>query len=312
MADAPAVEDGEAEGDIPVFSRGEQAGGEQTFYQQSLPGTYEQRGFTASAQPGAAEQAEANRQYDEIAAKYKGTALWMKAPNGEPTKLSERQWVQARTANFKAVFGDWEKAYQKQFLEGDVVTSVDGDRLRTTDGTKPSVKVLEYFASIGNKASNSIIGDVILDERAVRLGIAHKTSLNSYVVAKDVIEKGMIIDYDNNHKGNGSEGAVIAAPVKIGGRNFIGYVVARKSGNENRFYAAGITLRENLQQGAQKTSSSADEQAAVEISGYPTAEVRSRKSDIRILLNAIYAVNLSISNIVDKNGEPAASCWVER
>ncbi|MCM1130043.1 MAG: hypothetical protein NC211_09265 [Alistipes senegalensis] len=31
----------EGEADIPVFSRGEQAGGEQTFYQQSLPETYE-------------------------------------------------------------------------------------------------------------------------------------------------------------------------------------------------------------------------------------------------------------------------------
>ena len=217
--------------------------------------------------------------------------------------------MQARTANFKEAFGDWEKASQKRFLEGNVVTSVDSGKFRTTDGTKPSVKILEYFASIGNKATNSVIGDVILDERSVRPGIAHKTALDSYAVAKDVIEKGVIIDYDNNHKGNGSEGAVIAAPVKIGNKNFIGYVVARKSGNENRFYAAGITLRENLQQGAQKTSSSAAGQAAVEISGYPAAEVRSRKNNIRILLNVIYMVNLSISSVVDKNGEPTASWW---
>ncbi|WP_298068118.1 hypothetical protein [uncultured Mailhella sp.] len=32
----------------------------------------------------------------------------MKAPNGQPTKLTEQQWLQVRTPEFKAWFGDWE------------------------------------------------------------------------------------------------------------------------------------------------------------------------------------------------------------
>lgn len=51
---------------------------------------------------------ETQRQYDEVVAKYKDTPLWMKAPNGQPTKLTERQWVMVRTQNFKKWFGDWE------------------------------------------------------------------------------------------------------------------------------------------------------------------------------------------------------------
>lgn len=39
-------------------------------------------------------------------AKKNGT--FMKAPNGEPTKLTEKQWVQVRTKAFKDWFGDWE------------------------------------------------------------------------------------------------------------------------------------------------------------------------------------------------------------
>ncbi|MFC4672646.1 helicase-related protein, partial [Dysgonomonas termitidis] len=35
-------------------------------------------------------------------------STFMKAPNGEPTNLNERQWLQVRTANFKNWFGDWE------------------------------------------------------------------------------------------------------------------------------------------------------------------------------------------------------------
>jgi transposase-like protein len=47
-------------------------------------------------------------EYDAVVAKHKGTESWMKAPNGEATKLNERQWVHVRTPAFKAWFGDWE------------------------------------------------------------------------------------------------------------------------------------------------------------------------------------------------------------
>ena len=39
-----------------------------------------ERDYTVSANPSEAEQAEANRQYDEVVAKYMGSPLWMKAP----------------------------------------------------------------------------------------------------------------------------------------------------------------------------------------------------------------------------------------
>ena len=51
---------------------------------------------------------ETQKQYDEVVAKYKGTPQWMKAPNGQPTNLTEEQWVMVRTPNFKKWFGDWE------------------------------------------------------------------------------------------------------------------------------------------------------------------------------------------------------------
>lgn len=44
----------------------------------------------------------------EVDARLRGTDAWMKAPNGKPTNLTERQWIQVRTPAFKAWFGDWE------------------------------------------------------------------------------------------------------------------------------------------------------------------------------------------------------------
>ena len=46
---------------------------------------------------------------DAVRRQYEGTDAWMKAPNGQPTKLTEQQWLQVRTPEFKAWFGDWEK-----------------------------------------------------------------------------------------------------------------------------------------------------------------------------------------------------------
>ena len=47
---------------------------------------------------------------EAVRKQYEGTEQWMKAPNGEPTNLTEDQWIAVRTPAFKAWFGDWEKA----------------------------------------------------------------------------------------------------------------------------------------------------------------------------------------------------------
>ena len=43
---------------------------------------------------------------EEIRKQYENTDKWMKAPNGEETKLDEKQWLQVRTPSFKKWFGD--------------------------------------------------------------------------------------------------------------------------------------------------------------------------------------------------------------
>ncbi len=41
-------------------------------------------------------------------ANMKKTEQWLKVLNGKQTKLTENQWLQVRTLNFKKWFGDWE------------------------------------------------------------------------------------------------------------------------------------------------------------------------------------------------------------
>lgn len=63
--------------------------------------------------------AEALRAHDEA-----GNPL--PAPNGEPSKLDRRQWVQVRTPLFKRWFGDWEAAEYQARTENFIADALDG------------------------------------------------------------------------------------------------------------------------------------------------------------------------------------------
>lgn len=51
---------------------------------------------------------EVRKEETAIVERAKDDGTYLKAPNGQPTKLSPRQWTQARTRAFKKWFGDWE------------------------------------------------------------------------------------------------------------------------------------------------------------------------------------------------------------
>jgi ribosomal protein L21E len=63
------------------------------------------------------EDTEPNGEEVQIVERAKADGSYMKAPNGKPTKLSEKQWVQVRTEAFKKWFGDWEKVHRIAKLE---------------------------------------------------------------------------------------------------------------------------------------------------------------------------------------------------
>ena len=56
------------------------------------------------------EKKQADSEEQSIIERAKDNGTYMKAPNGKPTRLDERQWVQVRTTVFKRWFGDWEQS----------------------------------------------------------------------------------------------------------------------------------------------------------------------------------------------------------
>ena len=75
----------------------------------------------------------------------------MKAPNGKPTKLSEKQWVQVRTPAFKEWFGDWEVDSRNTEVNRQIEDWAAGDILSSVilNIGKPSDVLLEHGVEIG-------------------------------------------------------------------------------------------------------------------------------------------------------------------
>ena len=104
------------------------------------PGADVKPGNTALSVGGFGLNANARAEMEKVRKQYEGTDKWMKAPNGRPTKLAERQWLQVRTPSFKAWFGDWENdpEHASKVVDG------NGEPLVVYHGTDADPKFYQF------------------------------------------------------------------------------------------------------------------------------------------------------------------------
>ena len=87
---------------------------------------------------------------------------YMKAPNGKPTNLNEKQWVQVRTKAFKNWFGDWEKAARIEKFRKSKPVKITGKEIEPSDDLKQYKKnALEYGKNLRGEYTNEDTGEVI-------------------------------------------------------------------------------------------------------------------------------------------------------
>lgn len=107
---------------------------------------------------------------------------------------------------------------------------------------KLSEQVWDFFDSIGGKVHNDIIGEILLDKRAIKDDLAHGiTDLKAIAFASvpDVLREGEVLDHQVNWKGRGYDSATVGAKVKIGGEEH--YVIAVvKLRDKNRLYLHSV------------------------------------------------------------------------
>ena len=116
---------------------------------------------------------------------------FMKAPNGQPTNLTERQWLQVRTKAFKDWFGDWEA------LANDYINTVE---ILNNDGSINFEKLEELTDNYFKNADESLFnkGRKTLREREEH----HKGENNTFEHLQNVVKSAQnsnIADGLKNH-----------------------------------------------------------------------------------------------------------------
>ena len=232
----------------------------------------------------------------EIVSKKLG--IYLKGLTGNPTNLSANRWLYVRTKSFKYAYGDWEEFFKMKFLLfSNPVSSLTGDEFKPKPGIKLTDQVEEYFSSLGGMVNSPFFGEVILDRKGVSDSLAHgigRLKAVAYAAVDQVIEKGVIIDYDINHKNKGYNSVILAAPISIKEERYICEVALILGKEQNRFYLHEVTAQKKL----------LDAVSVTNLAHKPSAHLG---VFAKVLQNIIFTNNNVIRCSLDENGEPLLS-----
>ena len=229
----------------------------------------------------------------EIKTSAEEIGIYLKGLTGQKSHLSEYEWLLVRTNLFKEEFGDWEQYFKCKFLlEHPEVSILTGEEFAPIERKTLTDQVEEYFIRLGGKVISPFFGEVTLDRKGADDSLAHgmgRLKAIAYAAVKDVIEKGILVHYDFNHKGRGYNSAVLAAPIVIKEERYICYVTITQKNQSNRFYLHEVWTEKNLT----SVRSNAVLRQPSHLQGVA-----------KILQNILSAKDLQVNISLDENGEP--------
>jgi hypothetical protein len=236
----------------------------------------------------------------------KANGTYMKAPNGEPTNLNEKQWAQVRTKAFKEWFGDWEKALRIEKLRNSDNASIEGDEIQKDDDPKIYKKnALEYGKTLRNEYRNQDTGEIIsLTAGNKRGGIReilqhdykNEEHLQSIAAIPQIIEKSIFIEErpneDRENYPNVESFRYYVCGLKIGNMDYTVKSVVAVQNNGDRYYDHKLT---NIEKGKLLSIIPTIQKAGIE-GNLPLSAYKDKR-----LISILQA---NPSKIVDENGEP--------
>ena len=239
---------------------------------------------------------EANSEEAEIVAKAKADGTYMKAPDGKPSRLSPRQWVQVRTRAFKEWFGDWEKRARIEKLRKSEPIVKKGDEYKGRYELNSRSAEDYVIKSLRGEYTNSDTGDVIKITRASRKVTHHDAEndvhLRSIAYIPDMIENAVFIEERPNEKGaKFASYRYYVVGLKIGDVHYTAkLVVGRKNGES--YYDHSLTEIEK------NSLIDLTDGVKADVSGNETAYFTGKDKRLLSILQT------NSSKVVYENGEP--------
>lgn len=108
---------------------------------------------------------------------------YLKAPNGQPTNLTPKQWAQVRTKAFKEWFGDWEIVARFNKLRNSKYITINGDEiLYNKDIEKYRNNALNYGKTIRKQYFNEDTGnDIVINRDSITEVLHHDGKNNAHI-----------------------------------------------------------------------------------------------------------------------------------
>ena len=236
----------------------------------------------------------------------KANDTYMKAPNGKPTNLSEKQWAQVRTKAFKNWFGDWEKAARIEKLRRSKAVKITGEEIEPNSDLKQYKKnVLEYGKNLRGEYTNKDTGETIAltggnSRGGMREILQHDYKdiehLQSIAAIPQIIEKAIFVDEAPNEDAERYPGVksfrYYVCGLKIGNTYYTVKAVVAVQNNGDRYYDHKLS---SIEKGKLLSIIPTIQKAGIENNLPPSVG-----KDKRLL--SILQTNSS--KVVDENGEP--------
>lgn len=232
-------------------------------------------------------------QKEAVRRQYEGTEMWMKAPNGQPTNLTEDQWLAVRTPAFKAWFGDWE-------VEASLVLP------RQANNLDEAVKEARTFA--GREITNYTLGITAVLSRKNIGKMTSATATNKSVNAKvhaaavaniDKLFKTAIAEYTHKDRSNDPNIQKIHrmfSPFVIAHEVFVAKLTVKELAQTkegNRIYSVEAV---EIKEASRKWNAAYNTTKGL-LTSFPQEAFDKSVSKILAKIN-------TASKVVDENGEP--------
>lgn len=236
----------------------------------------------------------------------KANDTYMKAPNGKPTNLSEKQWAQVRTKAFKDWFGDWEKAARIEKLRRSKAVKITGEEIEPNSDLKQYKKnALEYGKNLRGEYTNKDTGETIAltggnSRGGMREILQHDYKdiehLQSIAAIPQIIEKAIFVDEAPNEDAERYPGV----------KSFRYYVCGLKIGNTNYTVKAVVAVQNNGDRYCDHKLSSIEKGKLLSI--IPTIQKAGIENNLPPSVGKdkrlLSILQTNSSKVVDENGEP--------
>lgn len=221
------------------------------------------------------------------------------APNGKPSNLTEEQWRQVRTPEFKRWFGDWEIAAMETPIHKSKGTFKSFED--ATDWARKNLQGKHFtnrFTGEDISISRRSISEMLTAKQAAKVSEElHKAALMS---VPDFIETGIPAETHPDSHGRGFDIMRLYNAIELDGEVYRVKSTVKKLKEGDRYYTYELQEMEIIE-GTQNES-------AVGLDGKPVPSSMTSITGAK-LLNGVKKTNsdeeiLDYSRVVDENGEP--------